>query len=330
MRFEADTAAFCDQRRRDGDLLWPKVWTEEAVTERELELGPYATAGQLQQRPVPREGGIISEDDWELWPEWLPQPEQMRMMADGSGYIALPPVSHVILVLDTALSEREGADWNACVKIGIWHRPNRLVTIIGSEDQIDDGEQPRAIVIGGWRRRCKLNDATVGRDGKPLGLVQLVAQFAQQQPVADRLIIENKTRGLDVSNELRRQFSDANFNIQMFEPNRHGDKVARLHAVQPLFSQRLIYMPGNCVLTVDRDGNEIVEVREFLWVRQIMDEVSAVPRGEHDDFADCISSGILTLREEGLLTLTQEYVRQQVALRMHRPKRDRVRDSYGV
>ncbi len=42
------------------------------------------------------------------------------------------------------------------------------------------------------------------------------------------------------------------------------------------------------------------------------------------------SMGLLCLREDGYLALTQEYVASQMAARMHRGKRQSVRNAYGV
>lgn len=43
-------------------LLWPDHFTEEALSALEARLGPYGSAGQLQQRPSPRGGGIIKRE----------------------------------------------------------------------------------------------------------------------------------------------------------------------------------------------------------------------------------------------------------------------------
>ena len=47
-----------DFRKKDGTLLWPELFPDERLASLELELGAYAQAGQLQQRPVPRGGGM--------------------------------------------------------------------------------------------------------------------------------------------------------------------------------------------------------------------------------------------------------------------------------
>ncbi len=50
---------FQDPRKEEGELLWPGHFDEPDVARIENALGPYATAGQLQQRPTPRAGGMI-------------------------------------------------------------------------------------------------------------------------------------------------------------------------------------------------------------------------------------------------------------------------------
>jgi predicted phage terminase large subunit-like protein len=53
-----------DPRKVEGELMFPERFPEAVVAELEKSLGAYATAGQLQQRPAPREGGLFK-------PEWF-------------------------------------------------------------------------------------------------------------------------------------------------------------------------------------------------------------------------------------------------------------------
>lgn len=48
-----------DWRTEDGELLFPARFPEHIVDELEKTMGSYATAGQHQQRPAPREGGLF-------------------------------------------------------------------------------------------------------------------------------------------------------------------------------------------------------------------------------------------------------------------------------
>jgi predicted phage terminase large subunit-like protein len=49
--------------RKQGELLWSVRFTEQSVKEISTELGPYRSAGQLQQRPTPP-GGVIIQRHW--------------------------------------------------------------------------------------------------------------------------------------------------------------------------------------------------------------------------------------------------------------------------
>lgn len=71
MRFEADrrcvtSIGWADPREHDGDLMFPERFPEKQVIELETVLGSYATAGQLQQRPAPRSGGMFQRSDFEI------------------------------------------------------------------------------------------------------------------------------------------------------------------------------------------------------------------------------------------------------------------------
>ena len=50
-----------DFRSEPGELLWPDMFSEQRLTDLETDIGSYATAGQLQQRPTPREGGLFKK-----------------------------------------------------------------------------------------------------------------------------------------------------------------------------------------------------------------------------------------------------------------------------
>lgn len=52
--------------RKEGMLLWPEKVPERELARLERTLGAYAAAGQLQQRPAPREGGLFKIDQIEI------------------------------------------------------------------------------------------------------------------------------------------------------------------------------------------------------------------------------------------------------------------------
>lgn len=63
---------FTDPRTVEGELLWPERITEETLKELEEGLGSYGFAGQFQQRPSPREGGMIKRE-WFQFYDALPE-----------------------------------------------------------------------------------------------------------------------------------------------------------------------------------------------------------------------------------------------------------------
>jgi predicted phage terminase large subunit-like protein len=58
-----------DPRNDEGELLWPKRFTEKALTSLEIAMGSQAVAGQLQQSPSPAEGNIFKRDKWKFYKE---------------------------------------------------------------------------------------------------------------------------------------------------------------------------------------------------------------------------------------------------------------------
>jgi predicted phage terminase large subunit-like protein len=85
MRFEPArrcvTPFYADPRTIDGELLFPERFPEAMVADLERTLGSHATAGQLQQRPAPRGGGII-KTSWFGFYQVAPQIEWRVIFAD--------------------------------------------------------------------------------------------------------------------------------------------------------------------------------------------------------------------------------------------------------
>jgi predicted phage terminase large subunit-like protein len=62
MRYEPAGADVRDHRTVAGELLMPSLLPEHVVRQLEMDLGPYGTAGQLQQRPAPEGGGLFKRE----------------------------------------------------------------------------------------------------------------------------------------------------------------------------------------------------------------------------------------------------------------------------
>ncbi len=71
MEFEPErrcvtSLGFKDPRRREGELLFPERFPRHVVDRDKKAMGSYATAGQFQQRPAPRSGGMFQRGDFEI------------------------------------------------------------------------------------------------------------------------------------------------------------------------------------------------------------------------------------------------------------------------
>lgn len=71
MEFEVDRACrtsigFEDPRTEEGELLFPQRFPRHVVERDKVPMGSYAVAGQFQQRPAPRSGGMFQRGDFQI------------------------------------------------------------------------------------------------------------------------------------------------------------------------------------------------------------------------------------------------------------------------
>ena len=98
MRFEPEfrcttSIGWTDPRINEGELMFPDRFGEVQVSELEKTLGIYGTAGQLQQRPAPRCGGIISIEWFTYWK-------------------VVPNLEFRFITVDTAQKTNQRNDWS--------------------------------------------------------------------------------------------------------------------------------------------------------------------------------------------------------------------------
>lgn len=134
MRYEVERAkiiypnaiGWSDPRTEEGELLSPERFDEKSVARLERQLGPYGAAGQLQQRPEPKGGGILKRDFWQDW--------------SAEHY---PSVEYVVACLDTAYTEKEENDPSALTVWGLFK---------------DDYDINKIILMNAWTERLELHD----------------------------------------------------------------------------------------------------------------------------------------------------------------------------
>ena len=207
------------QDEREGVLLTPDRFGPDEIRILKSQLGPYQSAGQLQQRPEPKGGGIFKRDWWKLW--------------EDDKY---PPFEYILASLDTAYTEKEENDPSALTIWGVFtdkiNQPNRIVYKDGSfyDDYLTTETSQRIMLMHAWEGRLEISE-----------LIAKVAEICLKMKV-DRLLIESKASGISVAQEMRRLYTGTNFAVQLMDP-RSQDKVARAYSIQHLFSEGLVYAP---------------------------------------------------------------------------------------
>lgn len=290
-----------DPRQIEGELLWPERFPEKAVKALEQTLGPFAAAGQLEQSPKPKGGGVIKYSWWNAWER-----------------PAYPPMDFIIASLDTAYTEKTENDYSAMTVWGVFTYdvvavPGRIIGADGRPMYLGERnyaeEAPRVMLMHAWQRRLPLHE-----------LVVTVADSCRKMKV-DLLLIENKASGISVGQELQRLYSHETWGVEMNDP-KSIDKLARLHSVVPLFAPELTEKKdGQGRVLRDQDGNPVlVPTRDGIvyapsdpgmptfrvWAEECIRQVESFPHGAHDDYVDTVSQALRCLRDRGLLTLPAE------------------------
>lgn len=243
-----------DPRTQDGEIAWPERFPPEVITQLKNDKGPYAWAGQYLQSPAPRGGAILKDDFWKLW-----EPEKY------------PDFEFILASLDTAYTEKQENDPSALTIWGIFREHGA----------------PKLMLIYAWQERLAISDLIVKvidsctKDNRPI--------TSPRFPV-DRLLIESKAAGISVAQEISRLVGfTGKFGIELINPQKQGDKVARVHAIQHLFSEGMVYAP-------DKD-----------WADMVIQQASVFPRGSHDDLVDSLSMALRYMRDVGLLLRKDEH-----------------------
>jgi predicted phage terminase large subunit-like protein len=275
MRYDPDRAAptrlgLMDIRTTADELLFPARFPLAVVVRDETIMGPFATAGQFQQSPTPRGGGVIKDAWWQLWTE-----------------PTFPPVDFIVASLDTAYGLKEENDYSALTVWGVFTgdpgvRATRMVDRYGRPKEAYQGAAstmldavPHVILMSAWMERLPVHE-----------LIVRVAASCKDLKV-DRLLIENKASGISVAQEMRRLFGFEPWAVHLIDP-KSIDKLSRLYSVQHLFAESMIYAP-------DRD-----------WAEMVIRQCSTFPKGKHDDLVDTVSQALKHMRECGLLTRSIE------------------------
>ncbi len=287
-----------DPDAEEGECAWEARFPAHVRAQTKREIGPYAWAGQYQQAPAPRGGGIFQRSWWQLWDP-----------PDGK----FPAFEYLIASLDSSYTEKEENDPSALTIWGVF---------------VNAEAQRRIMLVHAWRKhlqfsasRAKLMPFPDGnrflwngaawkenpiwtrwraRTMEHWGLIEWVDDTCTRFKV-DRLLIEAKASGLSAAQELGNRYGQKQWAIECVPVS--GDKYSRALAVQPTFSQLLVHAPA-------RD-----------WSEMVIDEMGVFPKGKYKDLTDSASQAVKHLRDRGLAQTDEEAHAAEIETVMHRPRR---------
>jgi predicted phage terminase large subunit-like protein len=241
-------------------------------------------SGRLQQSPMPAKGGIFDRSWWQLYES-----------PNGK----FPSFDFIVASLDSAFTANEQNDPSGFTVWGVFQHEH-------------EGRKLRRIMLmHAWRKHLPFSGLRIDGEANETwamykqrtqhtwGLVEWVADTCARFRV-HKLLIEAKASGISAAQELRNRYGSRDWAIQTCPVK--GDKVARALAVQPMFSQGMIYAP-------ERD-----------WSEMTIQEMAAFPMARHDDLTDSSTQALKYLRDVGLAQTDAEKAEAERQTGVHRPR----------
>jgi predicted phage terminase large subunit-like protein len=270
----------------NGEPAWLDRFSEAAITRTRNELGPYAWASQYEQSPVPRGKGIFQPEWWGLW-----NPVNKTF----------PEFSFTIASLDGAFTDDEQNDPSALTVWGIFDtttgkRGIMLVAAWAKHLQFSSKRIERAPTetYSMWKQR------TSGKWGLIEWVYDSCTWLYGREFKVDRLLIEDKGPGHSAAQEIRNRYGIHEFGVQLVKTK--GDKVSRALAIQPIFSNGLVWSPN------------------YDWAELVIRQAAKFPFDRHDDLVDSMTQALRFARDAGLLQSDEERSFADRETMTHRPK----------
>jgi predicted phage terminase large subunit-like protein len=151
MEFERSRKCFTsigfeDPRKEEGELIFPERFSQDVVKSYRESMGSFAIAGQMQQRPQPREGGIVKV-------AWF---KYYKLKRDLSGNIILNDFKLIYQSLDTAFKEGEENDYSVLQTWGLTDNGFYLISQMRERLEFPELERRSIILINQFKPNAVL------------------------------------------------------------------------------------------------------------------------------------------------------------------------------
>ena len=201
-----------DPRTEAGELLWPDRFGPDEIDTLKRSMGSYASAGQLQQRPAPAEGGILKRHWWRYWkPVGASLPPVAVRLPDGQQQfvpaIDLPDsFDEQVQSWDMAFKDIDSSDY-----------------VVG---QVWAKKQADKFLLHQVKARLDFPKT-----------LDAVRKATRDWPHTHAKLVEDKANGTAVIATLKHEISG------MIPVNPEGGKESRASAVSPQIESGNVYLP---------------------------------------------------------------------------------------
>lgn len=210
MEFEPDRKCFVevtgwsDPRTVENELIWPERMPRTVVERDKKTLGEYAVAGQFQQRPAPRGGGMFKRIWWNFY----------RTLQKGRPFettdrpaVDLPEqLDWMVISVDAAFKSTDTGS-----RVGMFAIA---------------GKGALRFILANWTRPMTFGQTC-----------QAIRNLMKEYPKCSRILIEDKANGPAIIDTLREEFAG------IIAVNPEGGKESRASAIQPAVESGNIYLP---------------------------------------------------------------------------------------
>lgn len=243
--------------RKAGEALWPEQFPIDYLEKRKRSQGMSARmwASLYQQTPIVDEGGIIDRRWFKVWRQQEP-----------------PKLEFTVQSWDTALTSGKSSAFSACTTWGVFK---------------DDQGSPNLILLSVWRGRKEYHEVRSMAQRMAANYLDTnegVFKGTKSLP-PDMVLVEAKATGDQLIRDLRR----AGVMATGFNPDRKGDKIARVRLIAPLLENGVVWVPGQPPLYEDMRP----------WARDFVEQCGQFPASDSRDLVDTMTQAFHRVLDSG-------------------------------
>ncbi len=254
-----------DPREEEGELLAPTYLTEQRLDELAADMTAHVAAGQLQQRPAPKEGALLRRADWRYY---HPRLSFYSRESDGFGLEQAGELAQV------ARFDKIVHSWDTSLKDGA---KNDYVA-----GQVWGVSGARRYLLRLFKERLALNATIEAMDDLYRWAVGIWPHLPQQ------VLIEAAATGPDAAAEIRKRIDG----VVLVKAK--GAKELRAAAAASALEGHNCFLPG-----YQADDLASYDSRTPAAVQEFVESAAVFPNGSHDDDVDAWSQMVNWTRIPG-------------------------------